>query len=51
MGLLIKTVIMELRKKQLLDEIRKLKTDTTRNFKLQIQKLQQQLDTITNGKH
>ena len=42
---------MKLRKKQLTSEILKLKTDNTQDSKLRIQKLQQQVDMIQNGKH
>jgi hypothetical protein len=42
---------MKLRKKQLMSEILKLKTDNTQDSKLRIQKLQQQVDMIQNGKH
>ena len=41
---------MKLRKKQLMSEILKLKTDNTQDSKLRIQKLQQQVDMIQNGK-
>ena len=42
---------MKLRKKQLMSEILKLKTDNTQDSILRIQKLQQQVDMIQNGKH
>jgi hypothetical protein len=42
---------MKLRKKQLMSEILKLKTDNTQDSKLRIQKLQQQVDMIQNRKH
>ncbi len=42
---------MELRKKQLLEEIRELKKDRSIDSKLRIQKLQQEVDLIKNGKH
>ncbi len=51
MGLINKKEIMELRKKQLLEEIRELKKDRSIDSKLRIQKLQQEVDLIKNGKH
>jgi hypothetical protein len=51
MGLINRRGILELRKKQLTSEILKLKSDKTQDSKLRIQKLQQQLDIIQNGKH
>jgi hypothetical protein len=52
MGLLNKTKLLELRKKSLLVEILKLKFGSqTQDVKLKIQKLQQSLDSILNGKH
>ena len=51
MGLINKKEIMELRKKQMLEEIRELKKDRSIDSKLRIQKLQQEVDLIKNGKH
>jgi hypothetical protein len=51
MGLIKKTEIMELQKKQLIEEIHRLKNDKTRDSKLRIQKLQQQIDLLGNGEH
>jgi len=51
MGLINRKKIVELRKKQLLEEIRELKKDRSVDSKLRIQKLQQEVDLITNGKH
>ena len=44
MGLINRKEIMGLRKKHLISEILKLKSDKTQDSKLRIQKLQQQLD-------
>jgi|SaaInl5LU_22_DNA_1037371.scaffolds.fasta_scaffold50016_3 hypothetical protein len=51
MGLINRKKIVELRKKQLLEEIRELKKDRSVDSKLRIQKLQQEVDLIKNGKH
>jgi hypothetical protein len=51
MGLINRKEIMGLRKKHLISEILKLKSDKTQDSKLRIQKLQQQLDMIQDGKH
>lgn len=51
MGLINRKEIMGLRKKHLTSEILKLKSDKTQDSKLRIQKLQQQLDMIQDGKH
>jgi len=51
MGLINRKEIMGLRKKHLTSEILKLKSNKTQDSKLRIQKLQQQLDMIQDGKH